>query len=79
MYGSSEKLDELVADVPSIVLAKHSYKCTGVADSVPVMSPGSNFVYHIRVESEDNPEVSIFIFKGSEDEVLEKIRPLRGS
>lgn len=80
MYGTSDKLDEFVAEVPSLVLAKHADKCTGGSlGQLPILHPDADFTYHIRVQSEENPEVSIFIFRGSEDEVLAKVRPLRGS
>lgn len=78
MYGTSETLDEFVSDIPSIILSKHSTKFTGGnLNTHSVLNTGSDFVYHIRVASEDNPEVSIFIFKGSEDEVMSKLRPIR--
>lgn len=76
MNSSTEDVLDATVGVPSYVLSRVAFRTIpGAAFSTP---ESMELTYHLRVKSEQDPEVTIFLFKGDPDSVaadLQKLRP----
>lgn len=76
MHSSTEDVLDATVGIPSYVLSRAAFRTIPGA-SVQTPDP-VELTYHVRVKSEQDPTVTVFLFKGDPDEVaanLQKLRP----